>query len=136
MATPKAVNALTFLLGAPWWHHRVFDFGQRPRTGRYNPLDDLKRTISMWHKFGLPLSRESILPQVKPNPILRFKDQCLAPLVGMLDIIAYLPFSVKLDVVVQVFNKGSFFKTICLCNMSSMPHVFATCQAFSKPRKP
>jgi len=61
--------------------------------------------------FGLPLSREAIIPQVKPNPISGFKDQCLAPLISVLDILAYLPFNLKLDVMVQVFNKGSFFKT-------------------------
>jgi len=30
----------------------------------------------------------------------------------MLDILVYLPFDLKLDVMVQVFKKGSFFKTI------------------------
>jgi len=30
----------------------------------------------------------------------------------MLDILAYLPFNLKLDVMVQVFNKGSFVKII------------------------
>jgi len=58
------------------------------------------------------MSRESILPQVEPNPIPGFKDQCLGPFVGMLSILAYLPFNLQLDVVVQVFNKISFFKTI------------------------
>jgi len=58
------------------------------------------------------MRRESILPQVEPNPIPGFKDQSLAPFVGMLSILAYLPFNLQLDVVVQVFNKRSFFKTI------------------------
>jgi len=58
------------------------------------------------------MSRESILPQVEPNPIPGFKDQCLAPFVGMLNILVYLPFNLLLDVEVQVFNKRSFFKTI------------------------
>jgi len=49
---------------------------------------------------------------MKLNPVPEFKDQCLAPLIGMLDILAYLPFNLKLDVMVQVFNKGSLFKTI------------------------
>jgi len=36
----------------------------------------------------------------------------LPKLIGMVDILAYLPFNLKLDVVVQAFNKGSFFKVI------------------------
>jgi len=56
------------------------------------------------------MSRESILPQLLPNPIPGFKDQCLAPFVGMLSILTYLPFNLLLDVVVQVLIKEAFSK--------------------------
>jgi len=49
---------------------------------------------------------------VKLNPIPEFKDQCLALLIGVLIILAYIPFNLELDVMVQVFNKRSFFKII------------------------
>jgi len=37
----------------------------------------------MGQKFGFPLSREAILPQVKPNLVPRFKDQSFASLIGI-----------------------------------------------------
>jgi len=80
-------------------------------------FEDMERTISLGTKFEFPLSRESILPKVKPNPIPFLKNYLSFPLITMFQVFLYLLLYLILNSSC-IFLTNSAFVTPSLCTNS------------------
>ncbi|MGH2313508.1 hypothetical protein ACRB7L_00340, partial [Staphylococcus aureus] len=60
-------------------------------------LEDLKETISSGAKLGLPVSREAILPQMKPYPIPFIEDNFFPSPISLSSIPFRVLFNVGFD---------------------------------------
>ena len=67
--------------------------------------EDLERTIFSGTKFRFPLSKESILPKVKPNPISFLKNYLSLPLIVMFQVFLCLRLHLFLNPLMHFLNK-------------------------------